>query len=146
MGLNTQGKGAEVGLIFCERFVNLPEELVPPLHKALKEDIEWSCTTLECPKEERPFYLFTHLIGVSKCYLSLGRAVEAGIVVEGKEAPFFQLDEMEAYLKKSSWHFTFPVRPSPDPVATGKRKKKGGGLPGPDGRVVFLLTRKALDQ
>merc|ERR1712066_739534 len=63
--LAKQGNGTEVGLLFNERFVNLPEELIPPLHKALKEDIEWSCTTPECPKDERPYYFFTHFICVS---------------------------------------------------------------------------------
>merc|ERR1719198_438182 len=43
--LGRKGKGAEVGLLISERFVNLPPNLIPPLHKALQEDIEWSCTT-----------------------------------------------------------------------------------------------------
>lgn len=125
--------------------MNLPEDLVPPLHKALKEDIEWSCTTPDCPKEERPFYFFTHLIGVAKCYLSPAAAKAAGLIVEGKESPFFQLDEMEVYLMKASWSFTFPMRDSSEQASTGKRKK-GRGPPGPDGRAIFMLTRKALDQ
>jgi len=62
-----QGSGAEVGLLLGERLVNLPNELVPPLHRALKDDIAWSCTTPECPADERPFYLFTHFLRVARC-------------------------------------------------------------------------------
>jgi len=146
--LGRKGKGTEVGVLLSERFTNLPEDLIPPLHKALKEDIEWSCTTDECPKEERPFYFFTHLIGVAKCYMSSGAAAAAGLTVAGT-GPFFQLDEVQAYVKKASWSFSFPARDKDVKAReelVGKRKKSGGGPPAPDGRTVFMITRKALDQ
>ena len=41
------------GLLVSERFVNLPLELVPMLHKAVLEDIRWSQSTEHCPSEAR---------------------------------------------------------------------------------------------
>merc|ERR1719401_521519 len=55
--------GNEVGLLLAERFANMPLALIPPLHRALIDDIEWSCTTPECPEEERPFYRFSNFVG-----------------------------------------------------------------------------------
>jgi len=141
--LGRQGKGVEVGLLFSERMANLPVELVPPMHKALKDDIEWSCTTPECPEEERPFYFFTHLIGVARCFLSPAAAAAAGLDVDGAEGPCFLQQEFQAYVKRASWSFTFRTKDS------GEKRKGSGGAPGQavaDGRTVFLITRKALDQ
>ena len=42
----------QVGLIVFERFVNLPLEVIPAMHNAILEDIQWSCTTEYCPPEE----------------------------------------------------------------------------------------------
>ena len=44
-------KATQPGLLVSERFVNLPLELIPMLHKAVLEDIHWSQTTEHCPAE-----------------------------------------------------------------------------------------------
>jgi len=59
------GAKHHVGFLFNERMQNLPEEVAPALHKAVKEDIEWSTTAKEIPKDERKFYNFTHVVGVA---------------------------------------------------------------------------------
>eukprot|EP00427_Karlodinium_veneficum_P028039 CAMPEP_0169210684 /NCGR_PEP_ID=MMETSP1016-20121227/15349_1 /TAXON_ID=342587 /ORGANISM="Karlodinium micrum, Strain CCMP2283" /LENGTH=341 /DNA_ID=CAMNT_0009288247 /DNA_START=333 /DNA_END=1358 /DNA_ORIENTATION=+ len=140
--LAKQGKGVEVGILFNERFVNVPGDVIPPLHKMLREEIEWSCSTPECPEEERPFYFFTHFIGVAKCYLSSDIAAKAGFDVgSGQESgPFFQFDEFEAYARKATSLFTFPV------AKPTKGKKSASGPPAPDGRAVFIINRKAFEQ
>lgn len=152
----------ELGLLINERFVNLPPQLVPPLHKALIEDIEWSCTTPECPADERPFYRFSHLLGVVRCFGatggSSGAAGSAAPAPKGKKrrrlaAPgtvgeatstgglVYPQAEDEAYVRKASLFFTFPV-------GGGKREGStcvnSSGLP--ELRGVFLITRKALDE
>ena len=58
----------QVGLLIKERYENLPSPLLPPLYKAFLEDIDWSCNTPHCPPEERPFYGFTHFLGIARCH------------------------------------------------------------------------------
>lgn len=80
------GKRPVVGLFLNERLVNLPPQLVPTLLENLSEDIRWSQTTpvrerltcfvhcdvlffKSCPEHERPHYFFTHIIGLSHCFV-----------------------------------------------------------------------------
>lgn len=150
--LQRQGKDAEVGLLFSERFLNLPPDLIPLLHKALKEDIDWSCTTPECPADERPFYFFTHFLLALKC-TPAGAASSAPSKkrrksgspsggADGEEkATFggmvFQQEEMVSYVKRADFWFSFPV------AATAVQKK---GAKAPEHRAVLSMTRKAFEQ
>jgi len=148
--------GQEVGLIFSERFVNLPGPLVPPLHKALVDDIEWSCTTPECPPEEKPFYVFTHFVGVAKCFelapkdeaekSQPGKKKRKGVVAsENKSSgPWFPRPEDQEYWKNAVASFTFPVASNTDDKFCKKAKSNEGK--GKELRAVFLLTKKALEQ
>merc|ERR1712014_562388 len=123
--------------------MNLPHELIPPLHKTMKEDIEWSCSTPECPPDERPYYGFTHFIGVARCFggdagtSSSSSAVAAPVgkkkkkrrtaAVDNAEAPegglVYAHVEDELYMSKASFSFTFPM-----PVkAERERKVRGAG-------------------
>ncbi|CAN6658378.1 protein Bcp1p [Trichomonascus vanleenenianus] len=52
---------AKVGLLICERVINMPVELVPPLYKIYSDDLE-----AEKGKGERPE--ITHYIIVSRCF------------------------------------------------------------------------------
>jgi len=158
--LEKASKGAQVGLLLSERFVNLPPELVGPLHGALQEDIVWSCSTPECPEDERPFYGFTHFVGVARlCGAGAGdeaaassgagaprpkkqrrsgaaHAVGAGAPrAGGDERPSRYLRfEDEAYVKGSDFSFTFPL-------TTPRRE----GSP-PEQRAVFAISRRAFEQ
>eukprot|EP00928_Gymnodinium_smaydae_P079777 TRINITY_DN63630_c0_g1_i1.p1 TRINITY_DN63630_c0_g1~~TRINITY_DN63630_c0_g1_i1.p1 ORF type:complete len:357 (+),score=90.74 TRINITY_DN63630_c0_g1_i1:76-1146(+) len=162
------GKSKEVGLLLSDRFANLPPALVPPLHKALIEDIDWSCTTPDCPEDERPFYKFTHFLGVCKCFAPPGTpfaadassssaAAPAGMKKKKKKAAAasaakgassdyaeslnFPHAEFGAYAKHASMLFTFPCQ------AEGKDKpKKAGGAQGQERRAVFVLTRSELEE
>lgn len=159
--------GTEVGLLFHERFMNMPLELVPPLHQALLDDIKWSCTTPDCPEDERPFYRFTHFVGVTRCYggaqaaAALGEASSSTQVVgkpavgkrkkcrgraqsreDGQNAAGlnFAQDEDEFYVRKAEFSFTFPVV-----VKKGKEGPTVRGR-GQEQRMVFGITRRAFEE
>lgn len=157
--LQKASKGAQVGLLLSERFENLPPELVGPLHSALQADIAWSCSTPECPEDERPFYRFTHFVGVARLTCPGGgdeAAASPGAGAsrpkkkrrsgapsaagaesarsDGMERPSRYLRfEDEAYVKGSDFSFTFPL-------STARQ-----GSP-PEHRVVFGISRKAFEQ
>mmetsp|Transcript_27008 Transcript_27008/g.57222 ORF Transcript_27008/g.57222 Transcript_27008/m.57222 type:complete len:340 (+) Transcript_27008:63-1082(+) len=143
-GASSGNSEKEVGLLLSERFINLPLELIPALHKAMKEDIDWSCETPECPPEERPFYGFTHFLGVARCQeagpvgaasaeatgggkkkrkqMAAPAAIEGGLI--------FERPEDMAYARRASWSFSFPLA-----VVEGRSGPK-------DRRFVFGITRK----
>lgn len=58
-------KKHQIGVLFSERVPNVPPDVFGPLHRNLLEDVEWSCTTPECPEDERPYYFFTHVVGLA---------------------------------------------------------------------------------
>lgn len=149
-----QGKGVEMGLLLSERFANLPFELIPPLLKVIKEDIEWSCSTAECPPDERPFYGFTHFVGVARCFGTAPGAAtssaDGGAAPTGKrkrQAPpsglTFAQEEVSHFIRRAAFSYTFPVGAQP----TKKRaKREAGTQEGPEHRAVFVVTRKAFEQ
>lgn len=161
--LLARDEGTEVALLFHERFMNLPPDLVSPLHQALLDDIEWSCTTPDCPADERPFYRFTHFVGLARCFgggrAALGEASSSTQAAaeppagkrkkcrrraapeeggQGQPGLTFPKPEDEVYMRKASFSFTFPVTPSEgNPAAT-----RG---PGQERRVLFGFTRRAFE-
>lgn len=153
--------GTEVGLLLSERFVNLPPQLIPPLHRALQEDIQWSCSTPECPAEERPFYAFTHFVGVARCFEAApapgpgaplrakrrnGPAVEVtGPALDAGGLDFPRMED-QVYFQRASFSFTFPL-----PSAIAEKRGQAQQVPsgerrGKELRAVYGLTRKALER
>lgn len=153
----TKKEGSEVGLFFSERFVNVPPVLIPPLHKALVDDIEWSCSTPECPEDERPFYKFAHFLYVTRCRNASAAAssprggkrkknrqqadevANASINSANKLVCFRPEDE--PYLQRAAFSFSFPA-----PSDTS-----GSDAPSERGRaseriLVFALARKAFER
>eukprot|EP00397_Hematodinium_sp_SG-2012_P011884 GEMP01012033.1.p3 GENE.GEMP01012033.1~~GEMP01012033.1.p3 ORF type:complete len:164 (+),score=38.70 GEMP01012033.1:564-1055(+) len=86
-----------VGFVINERILTLPTEIMPLLHDNLAEDIRWSQTTPDCPDDERPFYFFDTLIGLCTAF-------------KNKDELVYTKFEDEAYVRHSSFHFSFPVR------------------------------------
>jgi len=140
-------KTGEVGLLLSERFANLPPALIPPLHKALRDDIDWSCKTPECPEDERPYYRFKHFVGVVRCFDNVAGAASVGRKKRkaGTPAPAAPAGELEfpqaehgVYFRRATISFSFPM-PTSD---SGGPKGRGR----PERRAVFVLTRRALDE
>ncbi|KAM0717371.1 hypothetical protein Q7P37_007223 [Cladosporium fusiforme] len=61
---------AQVGLVLCERFINMPHQIVPPLYTMLQDELA------EAVKEKEP-YEFTHYLIVSKCYTEVASKLDA---------------------------------------------------------------------
>ncbi|KAL8453888.1 hypothetical protein Emag_001696 [Eimeria magna] len=55
-------------LFISSRYTNLPLEVAAEAAEALIEDVRWSLETPEMDEEERPWYRFTHVIGVTLIY------------------------------------------------------------------------------
>ncbi|KAL8434243.1 hypothetical protein Efla_002008 [Eimeria flavescens] len=55
-------------LFISGRFTNLPLEVAAEAAEALVEDVRWSLETPEMEEDERPWYRFTHVIGVALVY------------------------------------------------------------------------------
>lgn len=155
-------KDGEVGLLLTERFANLPPALIAPLYAALQDDIEWSCTTPECPEEERPFYRFSRFVGVARCFgptdAATGAPAErAGakrkkrrrVASHASSGPgdatqlVFPLAEQEACMRRASLSFTFPVQA---PAEGQRRVARGAKGQRQERRAVFVLTRQALSE
>ncbi|KAJ7164830.1 p21-C-terminal region-binding protein-domain-containing protein [Mycena crocata] len=51
----------QVGLVLCERLVNMPVQTVPPMYRMLSDEIRWALADSEP-------YAFTHLLFVSRAY------------------------------------------------------------------------------
>ncbi|KAF7356737.1 N-acetyltransferase domain-containing protein [Mycena venus] len=56
-----RGQDTQVGLVLCERLVNMPVQTVPPMYRMLSDEIKWALADSEP-------YAFTHLLFVSRAY------------------------------------------------------------------------------
>ncbi|CAK5284380.1 unnamed protein product [Mycena citricolor] len=52
---------AQVGLVLCERLMNMPVQTVPPMYRMLSDELKWALADSEP-------YAFTHLLFVSRHY------------------------------------------------------------------------------
>ncbi|TFK67662.1 hypothetical protein BDN72DRAFT_770445, partial [Pluteus cervinus] len=50
-----------VGLVICERLINMPVQVVPPMYKMLRDEIGWA-------NDDGEPYTFSHLLFISKAY------------------------------------------------------------------------------
>ncbi|KAJ7437697.1 p21-C-terminal region-binding protein-domain-containing protein [Mycena latifolia] len=55
------GNDTHVGLVLCERLINMPVQTVPPMYRMLSDEIKWALADSEP-------YAFTHLLFVSRTY------------------------------------------------------------------------------
>ncbi|KAK7030769.1 N-acetyltransferase domain-containing protein [Favolaschia claudopus] len=56
-----RGQDTQVGLVLCERLVNMPVQTVPPMYRMLSDEVKWALADSEP-------YAFTHLLFVSRAY------------------------------------------------------------------------------
>ncbi|KAJ6620774.1 p21-C-terminal region-binding protein-domain-containing protein [Mycena sp. CBHHK59/15] len=69
---------AQLGLVLCERLVNMPVQTVPPMYRMLADEIKWAVADAES-------YAFTHLLFVSRTY-HLSPAEEAAAAARAPPA------------------------------------------------------------
>ncbi|DAZ99349.1 TPA: hypothetical protein N0F65_005200 [Lagenidium giganteum] len=102
-----------VALIVNERMINLPYQLVPALHSALHEDIEWAIENEET-EELRKSFKFDYFLILSTCTLEMV-STTSGSNGKGKgkksksEATFFQNFEDEFIKQDAELTFTFEM-------------------------------------
>ncbi|KAF2719079.1 hypothetical protein K431DRAFT_122419 [Polychaeton citri CBS 116435] len=68
--LLAEGSTAQVGLILCERLINMPAQVVPPMYTMLIEEMQWAL-------QEKEPYNFTHYVFVSKNYTEVASKLDA---------------------------------------------------------------------
>ena len=59
--------------LFCERLMNVPNELIPPLYEAIISDIEWSRDNINETGGTADMFEFEYLAFVAPCYFSAER-------------------------------------------------------------------------
>lgn len=59
-----------IGLIFTERLINVPSEVVPPMYTMLLEEVEWAVA------DKEP-YNFSHYLILSKTYTEVASKLDA---------------------------------------------------------------------
>ncbi|XP_053991546.1 uncharacterized protein LOC128883335 [Hylaeus volcanicus] len=133
-----------VGLFLNERLVNLPHEIVPTLLDNLCQDVAWSQTTSLCPENERSHYFFTHLVGLSHCFiLSTKETINKS---QGKTLTTptlaFKKFEDEIFLKHSLLHFTLPTRLKSRVASSIKKGSRESLEDVTEHRLVFLIDYK----
>lgn len=94
--LDTENK--HVGYLINEHITGIPIEHVVGSHNNLHQDVHWSQTTPECPKDEQPYYFFDYLIGIAPSMRQ-----------QKKEKVFLRFED-EAYVKNSTFNFSFPAK------------------------------------
>ncbi|KAF9527065.1 p21-C-terminal region-binding protein-domain-containing protein [Crepidotus variabilis] len=52
---------AHVGLVVCERLINMPVQVIPPMYRMLADEVKWA-------RADGEPYNFTHLIVISRVY------------------------------------------------------------------------------
>jgi len=52
---------SHVGFVFCERLVNMPVQIIPPMFRMLADEIKWAI-------DDNEPYNFSHLIFISRTY------------------------------------------------------------------------------
>lgn len=65
---STQASNINSGLFLSCRYTNLPLEVAAEAAEALAEDVKWSLETPEMEEDERPWYRFSHVVGVTLVY------------------------------------------------------------------------------
>lgn len=88
----------QVGFIVNERLGNIPTQLIGSLHQCICDDIKWSVENAD-DDEEREFYKFTHLIGISRVFTDNSKSFEAKNMAYVKpEERFYNEEALVKYM------------------------------------------------
>lgn len=114
----------DVGLLVCERVVNLPFELIPPLYDGLFDEVSWAVED-EPTQELRDSFRFKHYLLLTRVYQTIpkecrvaktqkkkrkkGRLRNGDDQNDDKGELIYIKPEDEIFHQLSSWSFTFPV-------------------------------------
>eukprot|EP00455_Lapot_gusevi_P018379 TRINITY_DN20028_c0_g1_i4.p1 TRINITY_DN20028_c0_g1~~TRINITY_DN20028_c0_g1_i4.p1 ORF type:complete len:235 (+),score=46.74 TRINITY_DN20028_c0_g1_i4:78-707(+) len=103
-----QDSSKPLGLILHDRLINMPIELVPMLHQALVDDIDWAVQNEET-EEEKNSFKFENFLVITRIYQpESGKKKKSKKQNETEEMIFFKFED-EFYYKHATLTFTFPV-------------------------------------
>lgn len=71
---------AQIGLILSERFINMPNEILPPMYRMLLEEIQTAIS------ENEP-YNFSHYLLLSKTYTEVASKLDSMVITEDAQPP-----------------------------------------------------------
>ncbi|KAF4747523.1 hypothetical protein FOZ62_000143, partial [Perkinsus olseni] len=129
--------GSCCGIMLNERMINLPSELVPGIHRVLKDDVAWSLSeAAHCPAEERKYYKFTHLLFLTSYYvdpsaapskampggkkMKAAKRKKARLEMEKKERRYICFED-EVFVDHALWQVSWPF-PQGDGIDPETRK------------------------
>jgi protein BCP1 len=101
-----------LGLLIHERIINMPEELVPPLHDALLKDLEFVQTNSAVEKKTRDALKFQNFVLMTKCFDAMQGAVQSSSKKQkkAKDNPatrvFYKFED-EMFLQEATLSFSF---------------------------------------
>ncbi|KAK4046651.1 Mss4p nuclear export [Microbotryomycetes sp. JL201] len=79
---STASERSNIGLVLCERLVNMPAQIVPPMYKMLGEELQWA-------KDDGEPYHFSHLLFLSRVFLASMAELEddpnAALMADGQD-------------------------------------------------------------
>lgn len=130
--------GKQIGLVFSERFINMPSEIAPPLFSMLIDEIEAAV-------EDKEPYEFSHYLIVSRTYIE----VESTLNVEERkrkkakeDASIFYFHPEDEVLQKYAVAFGgFPYTKEGDAVADSKRAFQEMGIKA-QGHMILIEASK----
>jgi protein BCP1 len=130
--------GKHVGLVFHERFINMPSEIAPPLYTMLIDEIEAAV-------EDKEPYEFSYYLIVTRTY----QEVESTIDVEDRKrkkakeeaSTFYFHPEDEVFQKHAFTHGAFQYTNEGDMAADSKRAFQEMGIK-PQGHMILIEAAK----
>ncbi|TQS33454.1 hypothetical protein Golomagni_06201 [Golovinomyces magnicellulatus] len=130
--------GKQVGLVFSERFINMPSEIAPPLFSMLVDEIEAAV-------EDKEPYEFSHYLIISKTYLE----VESTLDVDERKrkkakeenSTFYFHPEDEILQKYATAYGGFKYTNQDNAVADSKRAFQEMGI-SPQGHMILIEASK----
>lgn len=130
--------GKHVGLVFSERFINMPSEIAPPLYSMLIDEVEAAV-------EDKEPYEFSHYLILSKTY----QEVESTLDVEDRKkkkaketaSTFFFHPEDEVLQKHALAYGSYAYTKEEDSVADSKRAFQEAGIR-PAGHMILIEASK----
>lgn len=130
--------GNQVGLVFSERFINMPSEIAPPLFSMLVDEIEAAV-------EDKEPYQFSHYLILSKTY----REVESTLDVSERKSKkakeessvFYFHPEDEVLQKYATAYGGFKYTNEENAVADSKRAFQEMGISA-QGHMILIEASK----
>lgn len=139
------GSSKHLGLIFNERLINMPVQVVPPMYRMLGEEIEWAI-------EDKEPYEFEYLVLLSKTYkevqpqeTSTGRQ-ESLTKKKNKTEPSQECHyvNLEDAIIVNYAEYAFDLRFNPPTVPDSKRTFSEFGIV--PGRKAFIIHNSKYSQ